>query len=80
MSNDYDAAWDVLGGAIGRAQGHSSGSIDDIAHLSVDQQLKVVEISALLSIAQELSSLNPQNTTYFADGQKKNGWGLPAGG
>ena len=78
MSNDYDAAWDALGKAIGGAQGRSSGSIDDVGHLDFDQQLEVAKVAALLAIAQELSAFNPQNTTFYADGQKKNGWGLPA--
>lgn len=37
-------------------------------------------MSALLSMAQELSSLTPQNRTYFAEGQKekkKDDRGLP---
>lgn len=78
MSNDYATAWDALGKAIGKAQGRSSGSIDQIEHLTVDQQLKAIEITALLSVAQELSALNPQNTTVTVEGEKKNGWGLPA--
>jgi len=78
MSNDYATAWDALGKVIGAAQGRSSGSIDDVGHLTIDQQLKVAEISALLSIAQEISSMNPANTISYVDGEKKNGWGLPA--
>lgn len=77
MSNDYAAAWDALGAAIGAAQGRSSGSISDIEHLTVDQQLKVAEVAALLSIAQEISSFNPNNTISFgSDGVRRNGWGI----
>ncbi|MGJ9371827.1 hypothetical protein [Nesterenkonia sp. CF4.4] len=61
--NDYSTAWDSLCDTIGRAQGKSSGTITELDGLSVDQRLKVAEVSALLSIAQELSALNPQNTT-----------------
>lgn len=75
MTNDYATAWDALGRAIGAAQGHSSGSVDEVEHMTVDQQLKVAEIAALLSIAQEISSFNPNNTYSFRDGKKINGWG-----
>ncbi|MGH3690763.1 MAG: hypothetical protein ACRDT7_11450 [Microbacterium sp.] len=43
--------------------------------MTIDQQLKVAEIAALLSIAQEISSFNPNNTYSFRDGKKINGWG-----
>lgn len=75
MSNDYATAWDSLAATIGRAKGKSSGYIDDIEHLTIDQQLKVAEISALLSIAQEISSFNPNNTYTIRDGKKINAWG-----
>jgi hypothetical protein len=58
MSNDYSTAWDSLGDTIGAAKGRSSGSIGDIGHLTIDQQLKVAEVAALLSIAQELSAIH----------------------
>lgn len=77
MSNDYGTAWDSLATAIGAAEGKPSGSIRNVEHLTVDQQLKVAEIAALLSISQEISSLNPNNTIHFGeDGKKRNGWGL----
>lgn len=76
--SDYNTAWDALTGAIGRAKGMSSGYVDDVEHLTVDQQLKVAEIAALISISQELSALNPSNTTtYDEDGTPRNGWGFP---
>lgn len=78
MSHDYSTAWDALAKAIGSAKGISSGNIDEVDHLTTDQQLKVAEVAALLSISQELSALNPQNTIVMVDGDKKNGWGLPA--
>jgi hypothetical protein len=79
MSNDYAAAWDALADAIGAAEGKSSGSFNQQDHLTVDQRLKAAEVAALLSIAQELSALNPQNTTYRDDeGVTRNGWGLKA--
>ncbi|MBP2378942.1 hypothetical protein JOF42_002437 [Microbacterium phyllosphaerae] len=43
--------------------------------MTIDQQLKVAEIAALLSIAQEISSFNPNNTYSYRDGKKINGWG-----
>ena len=77
MSNDYSTAWDALTEAIGAAKGRSSGSIGDQEHLTVDQRLKVAEVAALLSIAQELSALNPQNTsTNDGEGNQVNGWGI----
>ncbi|MGN7859509.1 hypothetical protein ACTJI8_02900 [Microbacterium sp. 22303] len=76
MANDYSTAWDALANAIGAAKGESSGYIDDVEHLTVDQQLKVAEIAALLSISQELSALNPQNTkSRGKDGVWRDGWG-----
>lgn len=32
-----------------------------VDHMTIDQRLKVAEIAALLSIAEELSALNPRN-------------------
>lgn len=80
MSNDYNTAWDALSTTIGSAMGQGHGSIEQMDHLTTDQRLKVIEISALLSIAQEISSLNPNNTIQF-DGEKRvNGWGFPIPG
>lgn len=76
MADDYATAVDLLAGVIGRAKGHSSGYIDDIEHLTIDQQLKVAEIMALLSIAQEVSSFNPNNSYSMRDGKKVNAWGM----
>jgi hypothetical protein len=77
MSHDYSTAWDALTEAIGAAKGQSAGSITDQDHLTVDQRLKVAEVAALLSIAQELSALNPQNTSSRDDdGNTVNGWGV----
>lgn len=61
MSNDYATAWDHLCSTIGAAKGQTSGNVDDVDHLTIDQRLKVAEVAALLSIAQELSALNPAN-------------------
>jgi hypothetical protein len=81
MANDYATAWDTLAAAIGAAQGYSSGTINEVDHLTIDQRLKVAEVAALLSIAQELSALNPQNTQGPGeDGVWRNGWGLPIPG
>lgn len=55
--SDYNVAWDALGSAIGAAEGKPSGTVRDIGHMTVDQQLKVAEVAALLSIAQELSGI-----------------------
>ena len=77
MTNDYAKAWDALCDTIGAAKGQSAGYFDDVDHLTIDQRLKVAEVSALLSIAQELSALNPNNTTSYDDkGNKFNGWGV----
>ncbi|MGO4491148.1 hypothetical protein AB4Y86_03495 [Arthrobacter sp. 2YAF22_2] len=77
MSNDYGTAWDALTDAIGAAKGQSAGSITDQDHLTIDQRIKVAEVAALLSIAQELSALNPQNTSSRDDdGNQVNGWGV----
>jgi len=75
--SDYNTAWSALTEAIGAAKGQSSGSVTDVDHLTVDQQLKVAEVAALLSISQELSALNPQNTSSRDDdGNTVNGWGI----
>ena len=76
MTNDYAMAWDALADAIGRAKGLSSGSITEIEHMTIDQQLKVAEVAALLSIAQEISALNPNNVIGTLDGHKVNAWGM----
>ena len=59
--SDYYTAWDTLANAIGAAKDQSSGYVTEIDHLSVDQQLKVAEVTALLAIAQAVSALNPNN-------------------
>ena len=69
--NDYATAWDELAHAIGAAKGQSSGSITDMDHLTIENRLKAIEIAALLSIAQELSALNPNNTIEFEDGKEE---------
>lgn len=75
--NDYSTAWESLTETIGAAKGQSSGSITDQDHLSTDQRLKVAEVAALLSIAQEISALNPQNSSSKdKDGNARNGWGI----
>ncbi|WP_275778985.1 hypothetical protein [Paenarthrobacter sp. Y-19] len=77
MSNDYRVAWDALGDAIGAGKGQSAGSITEIDHLTVDQQLKAAEVAALLAIAQEISALNPNNSmSRDEDGNEVNGWGI----
>lgn len=75
--NDYANAWDALAEAIGAAEGKSSGSFDKQEHLTVDQRLKAAEVAALLSISQEISALNPQNTGgRDSQGNMRNGWGI----
>jgi len=76
MSNDYAAAWDALCDTIGAAEGKSAGSITEMDHLTIDQRLKAAEVAALLSIAQEISALNPNNTISFVDGHEVNAWGF----
>ncbi|MGY4709065.1 hypothetical protein ACXDF8_05780 [Mycolicibacterium sp. CBM1] len=58
--SDYNSAWDSLCKTIGAAEGKSSGYFDNVDHLSIDQRLKVAEVAALLSIAQELSAIRHQ--------------------
>lgn len=55
--NDWAKSWDALAKAIGAAKGQSFGTFGDVEHLTTDQQLKVVEIAALLSISQEVNHL-----------------------
>lgn len=44
---------------------------------TADRRIELVKARALLSISQELSSINPQNTSYTGtDGEKRNGWGM----
>jgi len=69
MTNDYATAWDTLAAAIGRAKGLSSGTISDIEHLSTDQQLKVAEVAALLSISQELSQIHHEGIARHGDAE-----------
>lgn len=76
MADDYATAWDALTTAIAAAKGRSSGFIDDVDHLTVDQRLKVAEIAALLSISQEISAFNPNNTYTLRDGKKIDAWGM----
>lgn len=56
--SDYVNASDALARVIGNAKGLSSGYHNETDHLSIDQQLKVVEIQALLAIAQELNQIH----------------------
>lgn len=76
MSNDYATAWDALCDTIGAAEGKSAGSIMEMDHLTIDQRLKAAEVAALLSIAQEISALNPNNTISLVDGHEVNAWGF----
>lgn len=68
--NDYSSAWDSLAQTIGAAKNQGSGSFDDLDHLTIDQRLKVAEVAALLSIAQELSGIRHGGIRpeYLADG------------
>lgn len=76
MANGYAVAWDSLAETIGFAQGFSSGAITDLNGLTVDQRLQVAHTAAVLALVEEISALNPQNTTYTDDaGQKRDGWG-----
>jgi hypothetical protein len=48
--------------------------------LTIDQRIAIAQAHAMLSVAQEISSLNPLNNTYRDDdGQARNGWGLLKG-
>lgn len=67
---DYSFTSDMLADVIGRAKGKSSAVHDDVKHLSVDQQLKVCEIKALLAISQELNQI--QHNGINIDGNQSN--------
>ncbi|WP_030527726.1 hypothetical protein [Phycicoccus jejuensis] len=61
--NDYSKSWDLLLRAIRQAaDGSDSLTVYDTEHLTIDQQLQVAQIAALLSISQELSALNGGST------------------
>lgn len=61
MTNDYATAWDTLTNATGAAKGKSAGYINEVEHLTIDQRIEAAKVVALLSIAQEISDLNPRN-------------------
>ena len=53
------------------------GEIEDEKELSIDQRIAIAQVHATLSVAQELSALNPRNSSYRdKDGQIRNGWSL----
>jgi len=56
-SDNYVNASDGLARAIGAAEGKTTGYHYDVEHMTVDQQLKVSEVCALLAIADELSAI-----------------------
>ncbi|QIX27505.1 hypothetical protein ncot_13465 [Nocardioides sp. JQ2195] len=69
----YNNVWPVLNSVTG-----DDYIGDHLDELTVDQRLKAAEVLALLSISEELSRLNPQNTTTRDDdGTTRNGWGFP---
>jgi hypothetical protein len=44
---------------------------------TIDQRIAIAQAHAVLSVAQELNRLNPQNFSYRdREGQIRNGWGL----
>lgn len=46
--------------------------------LTIDQRIAIAQVQATLSLAQEVSGQNPQNSSYRdEDGQFRNGWRLP---
>lgn len=47
--------------ATGAAKGKSAGYINEVEHLTIDQRIEAAKVVALLSIAQEISDLNPRN-------------------
>lgn len=57
--SDYATASDNLARAIGNANGET-GFHNRIDHLTIDQQIEVAKVQALLSIAQELSLIQDQ--------------------
>lgn len=56
-SDNYVNASDGLARAIGAAEGSTTGYHYETTHMTVDQQLKVAEVCALLAIADELSAI-----------------------
>lgn len=55
--SDYAETSDHLAEVIGRAEGKSSGYLYRTEHLTLDQELKVCEIRALLAIASEVNAV-----------------------
>lgn len=54
--------------------------VEETESLTVDQRIQIAQAHALLSVAEEISALNPQNTTTRGpDGRIRNGWGFPTG-
>lgn len=77
MSDLYATVSDTLAAVIGKAKGQSSGYFYDLDHLTLDQQIQVLQVQALLVVAEELSALNPRNVQYRdEDNVVRNGWGL----
>lgn len=60
MGDMYATVADMLAKTIGAAKGKSSGYIYEVDHLTIDQQLKVAQVGALLAIAEELSAIRHQ--------------------
>lgn len=76
MSDLYATVSDTLAEVIGKAKGQSTGFFYDLDHLTLDQQIRVLQVQALLAVAEEISALNPRNVQYRDDAdQVRNGWG-----
>lgn len=69
----YENIYEVLNG--GPSAQYIGYQLED---LTVDQRIAAAQVIALASIAEEISALNPQNTTTNRDGRTYNGWGMPA--
>lgn len=77
MSDLYSTVCDNLARVIGQAQGRGAGYHYDLDGMTLDQQLRVLQIQAILALVEEVSDLNPKNTTFVDDqGVHRNGWGL----
>lgn len=49
----------------------------EAGELTIDQKIQLALARSMLSVSQEISALNPQNTAYRDDEDTfRNGWGL----
>lgn len=69
--SSYENIYEILNGPSMSYIGHQ------VEDLTVDQRIAAAQAVALASIAEEISKLNPANTSMTRDGTTYNGWGMP---